>query len=646
METSKVWKYFKKNKDASNAQCLKCPKTIACKGSNTSGLVRHLAHVHKIDVRSTEVKMDTEEASTSSSSSGVTAPKKLRSDFETMHVQQTLKFDVQPRKSLGEILAKLSAQDGFTIRGITKSEFIRESLAAKGYKLPKTQTEVMNLILKFYDEKEKEMIKELSQLCTSPSGNRLSVTIDEWTSIRNRRYFSVCVHTAEAKVYNLGLVYIPGKCGAAEVREIVEERLKYFGVNFEHYVLAVTSDGPNVMKKFGRESPCEMVLCVNHAIHLAILDTFCKKKTVTTVARRNTPVSDDEHSSSDEASTDNDDEESDDESILQPIDDINKVLNETRSIIRFFRKSPLRNITLQKHVKTEFGAELVLLQDVRTRWNSMLTMIERFLKLKNSIKKALIDLDSSFKWKEENIPILQKLRLILTPTKLAVEALSRQDANLLTAEAITDVLLKQLESIDDPLALQLVESLKMKISDRRNTPLISLLRYLNSPDNFILKKSAYFTDNSKTFLIGYAEDLFNRLYPTVPTTTEPSTGNNSEVVEAGVSESETEQDSFAAQLERAIKGVSRNGESTNAVVLSKSIIKKEFLLFEKTGKRTPNLETLYKALISVKQTSTENERVFSISGNVVSKIRSRLSDKSINALVYLKAYFIRINKQA
>lgn len=106
-----------------------------------------------------------------------------------------------------------------------------------------------------------------------------------------------------------------------------------------------------------------------------------KKKTVTTVARRNTPVSDDEHSSSDEASTDNDDEESDDESILQPIDDINKVLNETRSIIRFFRKSPFRNITLQKHVKTEFGAELVLLQDVRTRWNSMLTMIERFLKL-------------------------------------------------------------------------------------------------------------------------------------------------------------------------------------------------------------------------------------------------------------------------
>lgn len=106
-----------------------------------------------------------------------------------------------------------------------------------------------------------------------------------------------------------------------------------------------------------------------------------QKKTVTTVARRNTPVSDDEHSSSDEASTDNDDEESDDESILQPIDDINKVLNETRSIIRFFRKSPLRNITLQKHLKTEFGAELVLLQDVRTRWNSMLTMIERFLKL-------------------------------------------------------------------------------------------------------------------------------------------------------------------------------------------------------------------------------------------------------------------------
>ncbi|CAH2208826.1 jg14831, partial [Pararge aegeria aegeria] len=282
------------------------------------------------------------------------------------------------------------------------------------------------------------MIKELSDICSS--GNRLSVSIDEWTSIRNKRYFSVICHTTKTTHYNLGLVYIPGKCGAIEVRQIVEERLKHFGVKFETDIVAVTSDGPSVMKKFGRESPCEMVLCVNHAIHLAILDTFCKKQSEVTAAR-NALHNNDEHSSSDEtSSTDNDDESyiSNEEPKPQIIDDINYVMTETRSIIRFFRKSPLKSITLQKHVVAEFGVELVLLLDVRTRWNSMLTMIERILKLKNAIKKALIDLDSSQKWNEDNITVLQKLQMILTPTKLAVEALSRQDANLLTAEAIID----------------------------------------------------------------------------------------------------------------------------------------------------------------------------------------------------------------
>lgn len=61
--------------------------------------------------------------------------------------------------------------------------------------------------------------------------------------------------------YNWGVVYILGKCGARETREIVEKRLEEFGRSFEQHIVAVTSDGPNVMVKFGRESPTEMVLC-------------------------------------------------------------------------------------------------------------------------------------------------------------------------------------------------------------------------------------------------------------------------------------------------------------------------------------------------------------------------------------------------
>lgn len=106
-----------------------------------------------------------------------------------------------------------------------------------------------------------------------------------------------------------------------------------------------------------------------------------------------------------------------------------------------------------------------------------------------------------------------------------------------------------MESINDPLALKLVDSLKLKISERRNTFLISLLKYLNSPDNFMHNKSNYFIDNNKTFLIGYAEREYNRLYPATTTTLTEITENKSEVL-VEVSPSEPEPDSFETQLEK------------------------------------------------------------------------------------------------
>ena len=74
-------------------------------------------------------------------------------------------------------------------------------------------------------------------------------------------------------------------------------------------------------------------------------------------------------------------------------------------------------------------------------------------------------------------------------------------------------------------------------------------------------------------------------------------------------------------------------------------IKQEFILFKNTGKRTENLQKLYEALLSIKPTSTDVERVFSVSSGFCTKIRSRLSDKSLTALVFLKNYKLISNKE-
>ena len=73
-------------------------------------------------------------------------------------------------------------------------------------------------------------------------------------------------------------------------------------------------------------------------------------------------------------------------------------------------------------------------------------------------------------------------------------------------------------------------------------------------------------------------------------------------------------------------------------------IKQEFTLFRNIGKRTDNMQKLFDAICTIKPTSTDSERVFSISANFCTKIRSRLSDKSLNALVFLKSYYLKLNK--
>lgn len=71
--------------------------------------------------------------------------------------------------------------------------------------------------------------------------------------------------------------------------------------------------------------------------------------------------------------------------------DLSVTINKVRKIVKIFRKSPTRNEKLQMYVVSEYGKELMLKLDSKTRWNSLLDMLERFLKVKNSVAKAMID---------------------------------------------------------------------------------------------------------------------------------------------------------------------------------------------------------------------------------------------------------------
>ena len=72
----------------------------------------------------------------------------------------------------------------------------------------------------------------------------------------------------------------------------------------------------------------------------------------------------------------------------------------------------------------------------------------------------------------------------------------------------------------------------------------------------------------------------------------------------------------------------------------KSVILSEMKMYENNpSTRPPTLEKLYKALMTIPPTSVESERTFSTASFYGNKIRNRLDDKSLNALIFSRNFY-------
>ncbi|GFV98052.1 uncharacterized protein TNCV_4448121 [Trichonephila clavipes] len=115
--------------------------------------------------------------------------------------------------------------------------------------------------------------------------------------------------------------------------------------------------------------------------------------------------------------------------------------------------------------------------DTKTRWNSLLAMLERFLEIKSAISKALIDI------KEEqmvNVEFETVTTIVkgLKPVKIGLEKLCSPHATLLTAGVFSFVI-GELNEQNSEFAKNMKYSLIQRMNERRNVNLIGLMQYLN-----------------------------------------------------------------------------------------------------------------------------------------------------------------------
>ena len=70
--------------------------------------------------------------------------------------------------------------------------------------------------------------------------------MDDWTSLANRRYMNVNIHTAG--VHNLGLFRVMGSYQAEKCLEMLREKLQDFGIHLEKHIVGITIDGTNLRR--------------------------------------------------------------------------------------------------------------------------------------------------------------------------------------------------------------------------------------------------------------------------------------------------------------------------------------------------------------------------------------------------------------
>ena len=232
-------------------QCQRCNKMIKYSGSSTTTLKNHLkSHGLSLNKATESIILTDERAS---------------------EKRQITVGNFFAQKKLQNIVSDL-ATHGISIRAITRNKYNRQSIARDKFKLPANESDVMKLLHKDFNEKQTKKKDDTIKLKVA-NKVKFSMTFDEVTTLRGRRYSGVNIHDKTDKVtYKTGLIRILGSCSALDIFEIMKH-LGVFGITMKKGLVASTQVGASVNKKYIRNIDIIDQFCLNHGLHLDVTST-------------------------------------------------------------------------------------------------------------------------------------------------------------------------------------------------------------------------------------------------------------------------------------------------------------------------------------------------------------------------------------
>ena len=132
------------------------------------------------------------------------------------------------------------------------------------------------------------------------------------------------------------------------------------------------------MQSYGKLSNTQSIICMNHALHLAVMEIFIKRKK---------------------------------DDLIQFIDKYKDIIKNIRSIVHTFKKSPKFEQILSENIQQNMPNTRVrkLIIDCSTRWNTLVDMLERFCLIFHCVETTLQEVNKPVTVTHDDILLIRSL---------------------------------------------------------------------------------------------------------------------------------------------------------------------------------------------------------------------------------------------
>lgn len=326
---------------------------------------------------------------------------------------------------------------------------------------------------------------------------------------------------------------------------------------------------------------------------------------------------------------------------------IDSLLRKVRVAVKHFKSGNLRD-KLRKYQAEHGMQQLMPIIDVKTRWNSSYKMARRFLEIDLSMKAIVSSERRAWPVSDSERVLLEHIIGPLSLFDDTTKYLSRRGISLAEGDRyITNLVVelgRYVEDTQSVFAIRMLHYLKMRLCSRR-TPHHTVARFLSDPYGFeilenILEDFAT-KENLESFkkttyqiiedhLVKFANISAATIESNVPFLHPINFAEQARRIKAGIPTAPPlSSDTIQEKVRREIAALKDSVRYENGL--------QEF--WEKANNLAPHLVGAYNRYKVIRPTSTDAERAFSNTGQLVSPARQMLLDTHVDKMSFMRSYF-------